>query len=192
MAIDHVLHVIGGMQATRKVASCLAFDTTTNQWNDELALPSLPEPLCKIGCTRWRNLVVVIGGSSNDVHAVPDVWALDLDTRTWSNLPPLNASAVNWATIVSDGVLILNVRSADRVLVSEDEFDMKDVVGRCRGSVGRSGRGWVGLGEASHLLVVWWSTVRYTWSAATTKSTRRWHESKFSLRLHPSGSSVRR
>ena len=75
--------------------------------NELKAMPSLPRAVSRMSTVRWRDKVVVIGGTDNDNKALSDVLMYDSKTGESNVLPSMLHKRSECSAIITGNVIVV-------------------------------------------------------------------------------------
>ena len=113
--------VCGGSDAATNLAlaSCEAFDPTTNCWT---SLPPMSTPRTGHCAAEWQGRVFVFGGRSGDSRTASSCECYDPTLRRWSPLTPLNRARNHAAAVAMAGSGILVLGGCDVEMLQTAEL----------------------------------------------------------------------
>ena len=107
--IDGKLYSFGGYYDDKWYATnnAYVYDSTTNKWSN---LPKVPRPMTHVGTVVDDRRFILAGGNSADdrnyrIEAIDNVYAFDVDTNKWSNLPSLPSARAGGGLALVDRTL---------------------------------------------------------------------------------------
>ncbi len=104
--INGELYILGGSTtALGKDAtdSVVVFDLVENECKP---YTSLPYPVSSMSTVTWGNMIIVLGGSNEDMQALDDVIIYDTETRQSQVLPSLIYKRIGCSTVIVNDVIV--------------------------------------------------------------------------------------
>ena len=124
---DKVL-ILGGEKSTNckdALESVLEFDSTKNECKK---MPSLPQPLSRMGTVHWRDKVVVLGGRNGRKEVQSDVFMYDCKTGKTTPLPSLLEKRYQCCAVITGNTIVVmgGKNEKEEILNSVECFTMGD------------------------------------------------------------------
>jgi predicted nucleic acid-binding Zn-ribbon protein len=96
--------ILGGFGSGKTTDSVLEFDPKRNECEE---MPKLPSALCRMATVRWRDEVVVLGGTDKDGQILNDVFMYNSKTGKTTALPSMLEKRYGCCAVITGNTIVV-------------------------------------------------------------------------------------